>query len=100
VSNLFDATNKLAIAETNNHRSRVRQLLEMAAAELSYRGRVHDVSKLEGVELKCLVNLKQHEAQHGRAVFGTPEYEHVKNTILAPMLESHYSKNMSTELMG
>jgi hypothetical protein len=96
VSNLFDATNKYrmeVLVETNNHRDRVKFLLELAASELRYRGIVHDESKLSGVELECLQALKEHEAIHGRAVFGTTQYDYIKNTLLAPMLESHYSKN-------
>lgn len=77
---------------TLKHKLRVAELLNDAAIELLQRAKVHDDSKLIGVEKELLDQLQVRLDAHGYPKYGTPEYD--ENTkLLKPMLDSHYAKN-------
>lgn len=81
-----------ALTVTLRHMKRVQDLLGMAAQTLIQRGVDHDLSKLTPEELGPLQALRDHQAEHGQAAFGTPEYEQ-QRAMLGPMLEHHYANN-------
>lgn len=81
-----------AIDVTTRHIARVNELLITAAAELCVRGRDHDMSKFEEVELGPLTEMQKIIDRDGQAAYQSDEYKR-RTAMLKPMLEHHYRHN-------
>jgi hypothetical protein len=77
---------------TRKHMQRVSELLGDAAIELIKRGRAHDLSKLEPVELEPLQRMQDLIDAEGQAPYGSDEYRR-RTALLGPMIEHHYANN-------
>ena len=77
---------------TRQHIARVNDLLIAAAAELCVRGRDHDKSKFEEVEIGPLTEMQKVIDREGPAPYQSAEYKR-RTAILKPMLEHHYQHN-------
>jgi hypothetical protein len=76
-------------SDTLAHIERVQKLIFQCVSNLSHRGQVHDVSKLEEPEKSafdaCTLKLKQ-------MAYGSPEYKQACQE-LGPALQHHYANN-------
>lgn len=77
---------------TRKHMQRVSALLGEAACELIRRAAVHDLSKLEAVELVPLQRMQDVIDTEGQAPYGSDEYKR-RTKMLGPMLTHHYENN-------
>ena len=77
---------------TRKHMQRVSVLLGEAACELIRRAAVHDLSKLEAVEMEPLQRMQDIIEKEGQAPYGSEEYKR-RTKMLGPMLDNHYAKN-------
>lgn len=77
---------------TQKHIARVRELLDMAATELSRRGIVHDLSKFDPIEKGPLDEMQRLIDEEGPAPYGSDEYKR-RTGLLGPMLANHYAEN-------
>jgi len=81
-----------AIAATEAHIERVRELLDMASGIISVRGFHHDMSKRKEVELGPLAEMQKLIIREDQAPYGSDEYKR-RTALLAPMREHHYANN-------
>ena len=77
---------------TRKHMQRVSALLGEAAIELIRRAAVHDLSKLEPVEIEPLQRMQDLIDAEGQAPYGTPEYKR-RTALLGDMTKHHYANN-------
>lgn len=76
-------------SDTLDHIQRVNELLDETRWALSRRARVHDASKLEGIEKETFDRVTP---QLRGLTYGTPEYSR-SLADMGPALENHYANN-------
>lgn len=77
---------------TRKHMQRVSELLGDAAIQIIRRAQVHDLSKLEPVELEPLQRMQDLIDREGQAPYGSEEYKR-RTAMLGGMIEHHYANN-------
>jgi hypothetical protein len=77
---------------TQDHITRVRELLAEFTGLLISRGRDHDASKFDPVEAGPLQEMQDLIDREGPAPYGTDEYRR-RTALLGPMLAHHYACN-------
>jgi hypothetical protein len=81
-----------AINITYAHINRVDTLLGRFSKDLDERGRLHDQSKFNPIEMGPLQTMQDLIDKEGQAPFGSEEYRR-RTALLGPMLEHHYKHN-------
>lgn len=76
--------------DTEAHIARVAALLTDVIGELAYRADVHDASKLQTPERQMF---DEYTPKLRAVTYGSPEYEAVRQEMLATALAHHYAHN-------